>query len=546
MLPLLPETPLDCAAISSTDLVELVAAAERLAAQACAVQAAAMAELARRPVYEGGTLERPATDRGEAADLVAAEVGAACRWSRMMAQHRVRLAIDLAERLPATLAALAAGTIDLGRARAVAEATLLLDRPAAAAVEGRVLDGAADQTVSQLKVALRRAVIAVDPLAAAARHEAAVAARRVEVRPLDDGVAELAAPLRADHAQAAYQRLTEIAKDALRACRESASDSCSDHDSTLEFGAVNGGEATLDALRADALVWLVLGEPMPGLGAPPDPAGARGASADAPTRDVEHTSADGCGHCGGRRRAPLVQIVVPVGTLLGVTDEPGHLAGYGPIPAPLARQLSADERWRRILTDPVTGAPLASESRSYEPPAGTANFVRARDGSCRFPGCRQPASRNDLDHVRPWPHGPTSTGNLCALCRFHHRLKTHHGWRLGLDPHTAEATWTSPLGRRRTTMPDGLPPVGWTSPIEGLPPVDGLSPVDGLPPVDGLSDAGTPLASVRPRQVIGRCSPSGVVAMRRLCATMTLSGQAPDALARGRTRPSTANNSNAR
>lgn len=172
MLPLLPETPLDCAAISSTELVELVAAAERLAAQACAVQAAAMAELARRPVYEGGTLERPATDRVEAADLVAAEVGAACRWSRMMAQHRVRLAIDLAERLPATLAALAAGTIDLGRARAVAEATLLLDRPAAAAVEGRVLDCAADQTVSQLKVALRRAVIAVDPLAAAARHEA--------------------------------------------------------------------------------------------------------------------------------------------------------------------------------------------------------------------------------------------------------------------------------------------------------------------------------------------------------------------------------------
>lgn len=63
MLPLLPETPLDCAEISSTELVELVAAAERLSAQACAVQAAAMAELARRPVYEGGTLERPAADR---------------------------------------------------------------------------------------------------------------------------------------------------------------------------------------------------------------------------------------------------------------------------------------------------------------------------------------------------------------------------------------------------------------------------------------------------------------------------------------------------
>ncbi|MFC7359044.1 hypothetical protein [Nocardioides astragali] len=47
---------------------------------------------------------------------------------------------------------------------------------------------------------------------------------------------------------------------------------------------------------------------------------------------------------------------------------------------------------------------------------------------------------------RPQP-GPTETDNLGALCRFHHRLKTHTAWHYDvIGP--GEFVWTSPHGHR--------------------------------------------------------------------------------------------------
>ena len=81
-----------------------------------------------------------------------------------------------------------------------------------------------------------------------------------------------------------------------------------------------------------------------------------------------------------------------------------------------------------------------------------AALVRARDGRCRFPGCSIAARFCDLDHVRPWPTGPTAARNLLTLCRRHHRIKQRPGWRLRLAP-DGTATWTDPTGRERTTAP---------------------------------------------------------------------------------------------
>lgn len=459
----------DCGGLSSEKLVDLVAEVERRVAGLHALQANAIAELAGRPVFEGGRLQRPASDHLEAAELVAAEVGAACCWSRSAASARVHLALDLVTRLPATMGALAAGSIDLARARVISEAVLPLAQPAATAVEQRVLPRAGEQTTAQLGAALRRAVLHADPAAAAARHEQAVAARRVTLRPLPDGIAELAAPLRADHAEAIYTRLTDIARQALRARRGDTRPP-----GTVAAAPVPVDDWSLDRLRADALVWLTLGEPMPGVAHRPDsatgnnPAAGSGSATGAGSgtsggHGVNAQRGRSCAHCGGPRPRPLIHVVVPVGTVLGISDEPGELAGYGPIPATLTRDLAADTAWRRILTDPANGTTLASETRSYQPPPGIAAFVRARDGTCRAPGCRQPATRADLDHVRPWPRGQTSPTNLAALCRFHHLLKTHHGWRLELDAHTGRAYWTSPLGRVYTTTAGGTPPVGTTA-----------------------------------------------------------------------------------
>jgi hypothetical protein len=147
-----------------------------------------------------------------------------------------------------------------------------------------------------------------------------------------------------------------------------------------------------------------------------------------------------------------VQVTVPAGTLLGLSDEPGLLAGHGPIPASMARRLAADGVWRRILTDPVGGTVLDVGRRSYAPPAALTEHVIARDRTCRFPGCRQPARRCDLDHTVPYPRGGTSAGNLAALCRHHHRLKHLGGWTVE-QPEPGKLIWTSPTGHRYPTQP---------------------------------------------------------------------------------------------
>ncbi len=56
----------------------------------------------------------------------------------------------------------------------------------------------------------------------------------------------------------------------------------------------------------------------------------------------------------------------------------------------------------------------------------------------------------DLDHVVPWPDGPTTVANLVALCRRHHRLKTSGTFQIS----TAECVLlvSAPL-RRRYTRP---------------------------------------------------------------------------------------------
>jgi hypothetical protein len=102
-------------------------------------------------------------------------------------------------------------------------------------------------------------------------------------------------------------------------------------------------------------------------------------------------------------------------------------------------------------TDPPT-PPVRPGGDGYRPSARLARLVRVRDRSCRFPGCTIAAVFCDIDHVHPWPTGPTSAENLMCLCRRHHRVKQRPGWRVVLAA-DGTATWTDPTGRLRTTAP---------------------------------------------------------------------------------------------
>ena len=149
------------------------------------------------------------------------------------------LGVTLRWRLAATLAALSAGTIDLYRARLIAEATGPLDDDTARAVESAVLPKAGGQTSGQLRVALRRAVIAADPEGAEQRRKDAQRHAKVSLYPDPDAdTATLAGTrLPAVHAAAAMARLTAIAR-------------------AMKSAGMGGG---LDYLRAIAFIGLLLG-----------------------------------------------------------------------------------------------------------------------------------------------------------------------------------------------------------------------------------------------------------------------------------------------
>lgn len=443
----------ELAGLDDDEIISVVRFWERVAGLAASAQLAAIAELARRrprSLLDAGPAGH--SDAGdplvpEISEFAVDEVAAALRLSRSAAGARLHVAVELT-RLPAAAAALAAGTLDLPKVRALVDTVAVLDHGSALAVTGRVLPRAATQTVGQLRASLSRAALAVDPGSARRRHAAAVASRQVVLRPARDGMAELCALLPADAAVAVHQRVDELARRQEPGGRE------------------------MDARRADALVAAVLG--------------------------------------GSAPAAASLHVTVPARTALGLGSEPGELAGYGPVPAGMARRLAAGVRWRTVTTDPVTGAvrevgrraypadaaaradlesavrtgpgsggvdgagdgadPAGEATRDgraggrpaggggYVPSVALAELVRLRDRTCRFPGCRHPARRCDLDHVVAWPDGPTTADNLAALCRHHHRLKHQTAWAVRAGP-GGVLEWTGPAGQHYMTVrpPDHAP-----------------------------------------------------------------------------------------
>ncbi|WP_446665817.1 hypothetical protein [Flexivirga sp. B27] len=128
--------------------------------------------------------------------------------------------------------------------------------------------------------------------------------------------------------------------------------------------------------------------------------------------------------------------------------------GIGDIPAHVIEAMSRSfgTTMTRALIDADTGITLESSQIAYRPSPRLRHFIETRDRHCRFPGCTRAARWCDIDHVVPWPLGPTAAANLICLCRHHHRTKQSHGWSVTVTP-LGVCTWTSPSGRVYLTTP---------------------------------------------------------------------------------------------
>jgi hypothetical protein len=157
-------------------------------------------------------------------------------------------------------------------------------------------------------------------------------------------------------------------------------------------------------------------------------------------------------------RAALVQVIVSLPTMLGVDHGVGQIPGWGCVGGQQARELAlaAGSIWKRIVTDPLTGRAIEVSAGTYRVPAGMAEQVMARDGTCRGPGCEIPAERTDFDHCQEWEPddagGPTAETNLAALHRGHHNLKTGGFWDSDQSP-DGTLRWRTATGRTVTTYP---------------------------------------------------------------------------------------------
>jgi hypothetical protein len=177
------------------------------------------------------------------------------------------------------------------------------------------------------------------------------------------------------------------------------------------------------------------------------------------SRPQPHDSADGRRAAMPAPRRGVIDIQVPLTTLLRLTDFPGDLAGFGPVIADIARQVIAeqtDATWRFSVYDQL-GDLISHGITRRRPTAQNTAFIKARDRTCRAPGCRMPARHCDVDHTDDWMSSKDSRRcNLACLCRKHHLFKHLTGSDL-IQITPGVLGWTTPLGQRYVTKPEPYP-----------------------------------------------------------------------------------------
>src|SRR5262249_15188191 len=176
---------------------------------------------------------------------------------------------------------------------------------------------------------------------------------------------------------------------------------------------------------------------------------------DGGTRRHEYPPIPGSGDRvgAGDQQASLVRRVT-------VTISQEQITQHVGLPVILQRTMAAaakaveNARLQAIADTAAGGCAHALASAAYAPPPRLRDFITARDGTCRFPTCRQPVWRCALDHPVPYQKGgKTASCTWGGLCGFHPLTKQHRLWQL-VQPAPGSFAWITPTGRTYYAQPD--------------------------------------------------------------------------------------------
>ena len=411
----------------------------------------ALAELGRsalREAHRGGV-------RGMASDMelrsVAAEAAGIARRGDRRVQGEIDHAMTVVEEYPAMFAAWERRLVTREHVNVVVKAGRGVPEEVRPEFDQAAVAVCQRDIATRVSGALQNLAERMHPRSFSERHREAAAGRCVRMSPGHDGMADLSATIPMVIAAGIYDRLTQMAqsvKDARADAGAGAAGGAGAGAAGAAVDAAGGGAAfgvsgahqtnaaeseaaaaaapdarTMDQLRADVLSDLVLG----------------GAPVIDPT-----TGTDGRGALGAIRAK--VQVVITSDTLTGKDEHPAEAIGTGLVDADTVRELAAQTAtWDRMFIDPITRTPV--ETDSYRPLPAMRRLLQTRDQHCRFPGCRRPAIRCEIDHtIDHATGGHTHIFNLAHLCQRHHSMKQFTKWQVR-QIGGGVLVWTSPLGR---------------------------------------------------------------------------------------------------
>jgi hypothetical protein len=433
----------DVADLSADDAVTYLQEAQRAAAWLAGLESQTRSEVTDIVVAEVQALmdqdAEPGRPQYVCAEQVAfSEITAALRMSPCTGEARILEAQELTNAWKPLLDAMLAGEITIDHARAVGRELRNLPghgsaepevekayRKNCADILAKVVPFAITHTPGETARKARMLVTAADPAGARARRrKAAEQDHGVFLNPLEPGTSEIRAVMPTAYAEAIYQAVRMLAKDARFETAE---------------GCVTKGQR-----QAAALVALTLGDP------------GSVAEVTGPVHEA--------------KLKVHVNVLVPLETITSTSDACGRV-GSTPATADEVRDLIAaaaeSSTIRRLVTD-STGCILDAGRSHYLASDIQKLVITLRDGYCRFPGCNAPAERCEVDHATPYDAGgPTDLWDLGPLCKHHHQMKTGGYWHIITSHRNGTCRWRSPLGRiYEHTPPDLVPP----RPGDGEPP----------------------------------------------------------------------------